>query len=228
MKRRRATALAAIAAAASVLPRASAATPGFIEDFNGTITVFGGGSTRTIVSSGGAGGSSDGYLEIANAAPGHLGAHTTATEFTGDLTADGVTGFLFWLRDVGADDDLEIHVGIGVPTTNFWVNTQGFVPPDGSWQEFRVDITSSVGWVQTQGAGTFEAAKAASARLLFRHDVAPFEQLPDSVAGDFGIDQIVVLPSDIPAISEWGIAVLGLLVVLAGTITLRRRAAVAA
>src|SRR5215471_2946283 len=81
---------------------ARAATPGFVEDFTSGTGGFGGGSTVTRVASGGVGGPSDAYLQISNAVPGNLGAFSTEAGLTGNLTAAGVTGFSFWLQDVGA------------------------------------------------------------------------------------------------------------------------------
>lgn len=194
-----------------------AATPGFVEDFATGTAGFGGGSTVTQVTSGGVGGTSDGYLEISNALAGNLGAFTTSVDFVGNLPADGVTGYSFWLRDVGANDNHEIHVGVGAAFSNFWLSVPGFVPPDGQWQQFSVDLTDASQWVQIIGTGTFQDALAATDHLLFRHDVPPLVQAPNAASGDFGLDRIQVLPvpAQVPAISVAGrmalVALLGLI-----------------
>ena len=205
---------------------AGAVTPGFVEDFTGGVAGFGGGSTVTLVSSGGVGGAGDPYITISNAGVSNLGAFSQSANFIGNLTASGVTGYSFWLRDTGADDPLEIHVGVGTPT-NFWLSFFGFQPPTGSWQQFSVDVSSPSQWVQIIGTGTFSAALTGSDRLLFRHDVAPLIQNPNAIAADFGLDRIQVLPappvSAVPAFSAAGRAALGVLLCAVVAFQLHRR-----
>jgi len=188
-----AVALVAFAAASG----APAAELGFTTDFNsGTTEGWGGGSeVYEPLPSGGVGGSDDGYLRVGNETfPGFLGVRSLEPEYTGNLLADGVTGFSFWLRDVGPNDNTEIHVGVGTALINFWIYTIGFQPPDDGWTEYTVDITSSANWVRIHGSGTFANALQNSDRLLFRHDVAPFGPNPPAIQADFGIDRIKVLP----------------------------------
>jgi hypothetical protein len=200
---------------------ARAATPGFEEDFTSGTAGFGGGSAVTRVSTGGVGGASDGYLQISNSIASQLGAFSQAPDLVGDLPADGVTGYSFWLRDVGADNAHEIHVGVGIAFVNFWLSVPGFVPPDGEWQQFSVDLTDPTQWVQIIGTGTFEEALAGTERLLFRHDLPPLVQSPNSETGDFGLDRIQVLPvpPTLPAVSAPGraalVALLGAIAVAA-------------
>src|SRR5262245_54188103 len=98
-------------ASAVLASAAQAATPGFVEDFNGGTGGFTGGSSVTQVASGGVGGASDGYLQVSNALSSNLGAFSQAVGLVGNLPADGVTGYSFWLRDVGANNNHVIHVG---------------------------------------------------------------------------------------------------------------------
>jgi hypothetical protein len=203
----RRTLLLAIAAFAT---SARAATPGFEEDFNAGSAGFGGGSTVTFVASGGVGGASDGYIQISNALSSQLGTFSTAAELVGNLPADGVTGYSFWLRDTGANDNHQIHVGVGVAFTNFWLSIPGFVPPDGQWQQFSVDLTNPAQWVRIIGTGTFQDALKGTTHLLFRHDLPPLVQQPDPASGEFGLDRIQVLPvpAALPAVSAGGRAAL--------------------
>jgi hypothetical protein len=203
---------------------ARAATPGFVEDFTTGTGGFGGGSTVLQVTSGGVGGTGDPYLEVSNAFPSRLGTFSQAPDLTGDLPADGVTGYSFWLRDTGADDALEIHVGVGIPFSNFWQSLQGFTPPDGTWQQFSVDLTDSSQWIQIIGSGSFADALAGSTNLLFRHDLAPYMQEPDMVAADFGLDRIQVLPAPapLPAVSASGRVALGLVLLTVAGAGIRR------
>ena len=179
----------------------------------------------TRVTSGGVGGPSDAYLSISNATPGFLGSFSAAAPLVGNLPAAGVTGYSFWLRDTGANDELEIHVGVGAPFANFWLSIPGFVPPDGSWQKFTVDVTDPGQWVQILGAGTFQDALATSTRLLFRHDTPPLEQNPPMIAADFGLDRILVLPAaaSVPAVSAPGRAALALLLLALAGLAVQRR-----
>jgi hypothetical protein len=206
-----------------------AATPGFQEDFSAGVGGFTGGSTVTHVTSGGVGGVSDPYISISNAAVSNLGTFSQAAALVGNLPADGVTGYSFWLRDTGANDNHEIHVGVGAAFSNFWLSIPGFTPPDGSWQQFSVDVTNPSQWVQIIGSGSFQAALAATDRLLFRHDLSPLVQPPNQASGDFGLDRIGVLgetpPPDVPAASAPGRAVLALLFVALAVLALYWRRA---
>jgi hypothetical protein len=205
---------------------ASAATPGFVEDFSADTGGFGVmGSTVTHVTTGGVGGAADPYISISNAGPMQLGSFSQALDLVGNLPADGVTGYSFWLRDTGANHNLEIHVGVGLAFSNFWLSVPGFVPPDGSWQQFSVDVTDPSQWVQIIGTGTFQAALATTDRVLFRHDTPPLTQFPPSVAADFGLDRIQVLPvpADVPTISAPGHAALALLIVALAGLAARGR-----
>ena len=205
---------------------ARAATPGFVEDFASGIGGFGGSATETHVTSGGVGGAGDPFLEVTKSptAP-QLGTFSQAPDLTGNLPADGVTGYSFWLRDTGADDNLEIHVGVGIPFVNFWQSLPGFAPPTGSWQQFSVDLTQPNQWVRIIGSGTFAAALAGSTNLLFRHDFAPYMQDPDPVTAGtgFGLDRIQVLPvpAELPAVSGSGRAALALLLVAMAAVAAR-------
>ena len=192
-----------------------AATPGFLQDFTVNVGGFQGNATETRVLSDGVGGASDPYLEISSALASNLGAFSPNPNFIGDLPASGVTGFSFYLRDTGAtNDNHEIHVGVGQAIFNFWQSIQGFNPPDGSWQKFSVDITDPSQWVQIIGTGTFEDALATTDRVLFRHDLPPFVQTPDSASGEFGVDRVRVLPvaPSVPAASNAGRMALMLLI----------------
>src|SRR5262245_39363819 len=78
-----------------------AAVPGALQDFAIGLGGYQGNSTETRPLSGGVGGDSDPYLQVENAVPGNLGTFTNGANFIGNLTADGVKGFSFYLQDVG-------------------------------------------------------------------------------------------------------------------------------
>lgn len=171
-----------------------AAVPGYTEDFSSGLGSFFSGSTTVHEPSGGVGGASDGYVSVSRPFPANLGIATAGAEFTGDLVADGVTGFSFWLNDLAADDPLQIHVGLGDDFGNFWLHAMGFSPPASGWVQYSVDFSTPADWVQIRGSGTFQQALQISNRLLFRHDLPPFVSNPDPLEGDFGIDRVTVLP----------------------------------
>lgn len=173
---------------------ASAATIGYVMEFNDGLGDWGGGSSSyTNVPSDGVGGAGDGFLMVANTRVQQLGVRTSSTEFfCGNLLDEGVSGYSFWLKDVGGDDALEIHVGVGNSFSNFWQSTQAFIPGT-DWTQFSIDLDPA-NFVQIIGSGSFNNAIRNCDRLLFRHDVAPFDQIPDSIQADFGIDRVKVLP----------------------------------
>ena len=168
---------------------------GFRESFPGTSTSsWGGGTLFTNPGTGGLFGAGDGYLQLESESPSNFGSTSFGPEYTGDWTAAGITQIRLWLNDVGGDDQLEIHVSIGNGTTNFWQYNVGFLPPLNTWEEFVVDLTSA-NWTQTRGPGTFANALTNVDRLHIRHDLAPYLPIPtppDPVAGDVGIDQILL------------------------------------
>lgn len=189
--------LFAAAGVLGVVSTAFAATPGYEFDFNdGTTMGFFGGGDVNWVASGGVGGAGDGYVSAFRNPAGHLGMANSDFVVTGDLIADGVTGFSFWLKDLGSQAPVNIHVAVGVPLSNFWQCNATFIPSTTEWTQFTIRFDDAAGWtrIQSFGAGTFEEALSASGRLLFRHDLAPYSSTPNSLRGSFGLDRLVVLP----------------------------------
>jgi hypothetical protein len=154
---------------------------------------------------GGLNGSGDGYLFGTRTTSGNWGLRCTGCpEYSGNWTAAGITQVRLWLDDVGADHFFEIHVQVG-SNVNFWQYNIGFVPPEGRWAEFVVDLTSPGDYTQTIGSGTFAEALEAVDILQVRHDEAPFMQTPDLTLGDLGIDGIL-LTNGIVGIQAPGLA----------------------
>jgi hypothetical protein len=111
-------------------------------------------------------------------------------EYSGDWWAAGVSLVRLWLNDVGANQDLEIHVVVG-NSGNFWECKTGFSPPENGWAPFSVDLSDSNNFTQIINfePGFAKALRNAD-RLQVRHDRAPFVQQPDLLAGEFGIDNV--------------------------------------
>jgi len=177
----------------------AAPTVGFVEHFPGTSTGTWS-NISTVLSNpgtGGVNGAGDGFLVITSASPTSLGAMSNGAEYAGDWTAAGINKVTLWLNDIGADDPLEIHFGIGDAregSGNFWQYNTGFIPPLHAWAQFTVDLSSSSAFTQiinTTG-GTFAAALANVQRILVRHDLAPYVQNPNAQAGDYGVDEILL------------------------------------
>ncbi|HEY6867480.1 MAG TPA: FlgD immunoglobulin-like domain containing protein [Candidatus Eisenbacteria bacterium] len=184
------------------VPAAHAApTLGFVENWPGTSpSTWGGGSVITNPGTGGTLGAGDGFLLVSTATPANLGANSAGPEYAGDWVAAGITQVRVWLNDVNAPDPLEIHFVVGrragtlglTDPGNVWEFNTGFLPANQVWKEFVVDLSTSVGWTQIIGSGTFTNALQTLNRVHLRHDHAPFTQTPDAIAADFGIDHLLL------------------------------------
>lgn len=178
-------------------------TAGFIEEWSdGTDRLWGGGSASySNPGTGGYLGVGDGYLVVSTLpSGGKLGTFKVGSEYVGDWTAAGIRSVKVWLNDVNTDDDLEIHFSIGSEHTNFWQYNEGFRPPHGAWAQFVVDLTDSTKFTPIFGPTSFELALSNVSRIHFRHDVAPFEQAPDDVLGDVGIDHLELSDETVPTV----------------------------
>jgi hypothetical protein len=177
--------------------------PGFTENWSvpGSTDGWEGGSTYSNPGTGGVGGASDGFLNISNTSPTHLGAFSAGPEYAGDW--GGITMVTFWLKDTGVlQPSLELHFGIG-NSGNFWLYSAGF-KPSGSWRLFEVDLNES-NFTQIIFGGSFDDAIHTVDRILVRHDVAPLFQSPNSITGDFGLDGLTLSGGATPVASTtWG------------------------
>lgn len=183
-------------AGACVAPRSAQADAvlGFRGHFNGTsLDGWSGGSQITNPGSGGLGGASDGFLQVAVPGPfaGNLGSFALVPEYAGNWTAAGITEVRLWLNDVNTDDDLELHLSIGNASLgNFWQSNTGLIPPHDAWAPFTVPLNGANFTFTGTIPGTFAAALQNVDRILVRHDKAPYQRTPDVVVGDFGLDEI--------------------------------------
>lgn len=188
-----ATLLVTLVAVAALSGRAAAGpTVGFIEEWSSSPGSWGGGAAPDNPGTGGLLGAGDGYLRVATPAPAHLGTFSVGSEYVGDWVAAGITQVHLWLNDIDTDDPLEIHVLLGHAQQNIWQYNVGFVPPEHEWGAFAVDLSSSANWTQTQGTLSFTDALHNLDRILIRHDLAPYEHVPDDIQADVGIDHLVL------------------------------------
>lgn len=185
-------------------PAHADAALGFRERF-GAIHGWGGGAIYQVPSTGGVDG--DGFLLVTTeGGPGPLATRSFDPEYLGDWTAAGITQIRLWLKDVNADDPLQIHVAVG-GGANLWLHAPAFLPPENAWAEFVVDLTNPSNFTQIINAagGTYAQALQDAQVLHVRHDLAPFVQMADAIEADFGIDNIlltngVVGVGDVPGV----------------------------
>jgi hypothetical protein len=179
----------AIALAAS---HALAVDVGNVDEFaaSGDLANFSGGSFHSNPGTGGIGGSSDGYLQLENFTPGKFGTRSASIPYIGDWITDGATGVAFWLRNVSGAA-FEIHFSLGT-SQNFWQYNVGHIPT-GEWQRFIVTFDNPGDWTRIIGSGSFAQCLEFVDRIHFRHDLPPFTQTPNNIAGVLGIDRIKIL-----------------------------------
>jgi hypothetical protein len=180
----------------ALAPPAAPSELGFVAHFSDLDEHGFGSSQSTVVNvpSGGVAGVGEGYLRVALDFPANLGAQTALPALTGSHVASGATGVAFWLRDIGNDDNLQIHVGVGESGGTVFLSNQGFNPPADRWQRYSVSFDNPSAWTRIKGNGSFADALATADRLLFRHDVPPLNSMPNDKVGDFGLDRISVTP----------------------------------
>jgi hypothetical protein len=197
---------------------AHAATPGAIETFQSGLN--GWGSNPALVShvpTGGADGPADGYASVASTGETEINIRirpNDSADFTGDFTAAGITQVSFAISELAIDDGLGIRLGFGSPG-NFWVSNQSFEPQVNTWETVTIDLIES-NFTEVFGAGgVFSAAMSNVQRFQIRHDIGPPSMMPDISMGEFGVDNITLLPTPGP------VAVLA----LGGALAMTRRRA---
>lgn len=151
---------------------------------------FSGGSFHSNPGTGGVGGANDGYLQLENFSPGRFGTRSASIPYIGDWTMDGATGVAFWLRNISGAA-FEIHFSLGT-SQNFWQYNIGHIPTS-EWQRFIVTFDNPADWTRIVGAGSFAECLEFTDRIHLRHDLPPFFQQPNTIAGVLGIDRIKIL-----------------------------------
>lgn len=180
---------------------------GFVEDFPaaGGTGSWVGGSLITNPGTGGYGGAGDGFLDVKTTTAGHLGTVSFGSEYAGDWITAGVTQVRCWMTDLGGRGDLLVHLNVSNGIDTFQQNA-GFNPPVGRWGLYVVNLVAS-DFTHTRGtSGTFTGVLQTEDRLHFRYDLAPYVATPDLIAGEFGLDHLLltngtvgVTPGDLAA-----------------------------
>lgn len=186
----------ALAAAAS---QASAATPGFVEDFQPGLHGWGSNSSAvTHVLTGGADGPADAFARTENTDPQvQMLIRATSsgnTDVTGDYLGAGINQISFAINELGIDDGLVIRLGFG-QRGNFWVSNETFDPSADTWETFTIDLVESNFTSVFGGLGTFNAALSNVQRLQFRLDPGDPSIMPEVGQGDFGVDNVTLIPT---------------------------------
>jgi hypothetical protein len=130
-------------------------------------------------------------MRLENAFAGHFGAFSDGPEYTGNWTTAGITQIRVWMNDVDNQDNFQIHLALG-SGTNFWERNTAIIPPHNQWAEFTIPLDGPTGWTRIIGTGTFPQALATVSKIHFRHDLAPYTQVPDDATGELGIDHILL------------------------------------
>jgi hypothetical protein len=174
----------------------ASAVVGFRDHFaGGSLDGWSSGSLLSNPGTGGIFGSGDGFLIASVPGPlaGNLGAFVSTSDYSGNWTTAGITQVRLWLTDPGSDDPVEVHLAVGNGGLgNFWQCNTGMIPPQGSWAPFTVDLTNGANFTQIGTSGTYAAALANVDRILLRHDLAPYSKTPNTVIGDFGVDEVLL------------------------------------
>lgn len=192
----------AVLSAAGLCAGAHAVQVGYVHNFSAANDFggfLGGTSAGTLYENfgvNGVDGPNDGFLTITNVNLGHFGGYTQLPEFQGDWIGAGVTRLTFWMKDVGAFNNFEMHVALGYSNQNIWQYNAPFVPT-GEWQRFTVEIgnLNPADWTRIRGSGTLLDALSDVDRILFRHDRPPYTPTPNPIIGDLGLDKIRIVPA---------------------------------
>ena len=175
---------------------ANAATPGVVETFQTGLNGWGSNpSLVTHQTAGGADGPTDGFAKVEDTGLSELLIRVTssaAPDFTGDFLAAGITQVSFAVNELAIDDGLGIRFGFGF-RGNFWVSNGVFDPQANTWDTVTIDLVE-LNFTQVF-SGTFDAALSNVQRIQIRHDINEPSMMPDLAMGDFGVDNITLIPT---------------------------------
>lgn len=195
--------LTVVLAAALTAPAAAQPVAGFVENWStpGDLAGWTGGALLSNPGAGGVDGAGDGFLRVATVSVANLGGNSSLSpNYAGDYVAAGVNRIRLWLNDVDSDDALELHLLIG-HGGNLWQRDAAFLPPHNAWAEFVVDLDGPSGWTRTIRVvgfdSTYTQALQNADRLHLRHDRPPFAQAPDPIAGQYGLDKVLLTSSTV-------------------------------
>src|SRR5688572_13412178 len=188
--------LAAVVTVLLAPAAARAVTTGLVDNFASGTNGWGSSTGVTNPGAGGVGGAGDGFLRIANSFFGNFGAMSTSPSYIGDWTGAGVTDVSFHLNDVDADQNFSFRFLVSTPggsAGTTWQYNTGLNPPNGSWQQYTINLSDESQWTRLRGTDSLAQVLANVGTAHFRHDVAPYFSNPDPIQGEIGIDNITLI-----------------------------------
>lgn len=209
----------AICAVAVLASSALAVDGNFLETFATGAGGWAGGSSPTLIPTGGPSGVGDQYLQISSSSSvgnGNLATLNTTPSWTGDYAGDWMAPGEFLILGVGASmanfgsTPLSMRV-IFFNTTIYRYSTTmaAEVPPDGVWRDYLwlFDPTDGSGLSSVFGDVPITTGMRDVTQVMFRHNLMPAAG-GDAVTGTLGLDNIRPLPF-IPAPSTAALLAVG-------------------
>ena len=190
---------------------ARAVTTGLVDNFSAAGTSGWSGNTGVNnPGTGGVGGAGDGYLRIANDFAGNFGSNSTSPAYTGNWTVAGVTDVSFFLNDIEADQTFSFRFLVSTPggsAGTTWQYNTGFNPPNGSWQQYTINLGNESEWTRIRGSESLAQVLQNVGTAHFRHDLPPYFSNPDTIQGEIGIDNITLIVPE-PSSAAFAVALL--------------------
>ena len=192
---------------------------GQLDDFeDGTLESWTGGVTLTNIATGGPAGAGDNYLEVRQPFSFRkLGTFNSATDWTGDYQAAGVTAITADMRTTHITP-LEMRLvlfgpGADVTSVDRWTSTDAQeLANDGAWHQLTFSLLGS-DMTQVLGTDPFADTITAVQRILLRHQTGLPAIGGTSIAADVDINNITATVVPEPS-AVWGgvwlLAVIGL------------------
>lgn len=200
----------------------------YIETFSTGLNGWGGGSSPTLVPSGGPDGAGDAYLRISSNAGvgnGNLATLNTGANWTGDYAGDWsapgqylILGASARLANFGTEPLSIRAIFFNTATNRYSTAEVAMVPADGLWRRFDwlFSPVDGSGLEQVGGSVPITTGMHSVTQIMFRHNVLPGAG-GDAVTGTLGMDNIRLLPF-IPAPATAALMAMG-----AGVLARRRR-----
>lgn len=186
------------------------------------------------ISDGGPSGDGDNYLE--NAAdgngPGCCMHMSNIAQWSGDYVAEGVT----WIgADIRAVGEFTLAMRIAIEGSNggrYGSKSHEHIPKDGKWHRVYFGLTAAdLGWAGGEAPLEDVLADVVELRILSSGGCCPVggpSWEGDAVNNTFAVDNIhagqgSIPEAPVPAVSEWGLGLMALLLATAGSVVIRRQ-----
>lgn len=161
------------------------------------------GANPSWISSGGAGGATDGFLQLisvggVSGANSKMAGYNTA-QWSGNYTAAGVGAISVDFNNL-AQNALEMRlVFFDAGASTQWVSSASAVlPASPGWNHFVFTIDPAQ-FVRTSGTSSFAATLGSAGRMMFRHDPGPPSSSGVMIAATLGVDNVHAVPVPEPA-----------------------------